>query len=602
MGNFSFNHSDQQDDLYKVYSAQEIKQFFDSRGEELKQALNSLITVLQQTVNGDSGADNIKATPISDLSGNTVQAILQSIRNALKSTTVNSSGADFIKSSGISGVTGDTVQKLLEGLKAIADNLQEQITTNVTDISNLQNNKADKTSIYTKAQLDGGQLDNRYYNKTELQSTADGNSGADKIKATPIATSPDTVQGILEWLKSQIDQATAGTIPDGSLTDVKLGPDIKIGSLSNLVTQNKTSVVSAVNEVSQSISSHKTDYASHVPYAVASGSANAYAVTLSPAPSAYVEGMALAVKINVQNTGASTLNVNGLGAKSIKKANGNDVAAGNLKAGSIYTLRFNGTNFILQGEGGGGTAQPGDVLSGKTFTNDDGEQSGTMVNRGAVNQTITTQGGQFTIPAGYHNGQGKVTANFANLTAGNIKKGVNVGGVVGTVVERIAKPFILLAGIQALGSPIDWTPIVESVKSGNFSSMTKGGDVYGVSMNAQNTSGLSSYETISTNIPIDLTNIDVIHFRGTYRKYYESMEQGGACYIGVTANKDDRQTSYLVKQQFTPAFNEKTYDIYMNVGHLTGNFYIKAEVTNDGGSTQYTNLRIDEITLIQKNL
>ena len=75
-----------------------------------------------------------------------------------------------------------------------------------------------------------------------------------------------------------------------------------------------------------------------------------------------VDGLCVAVKINVQNTGVSTINVNGLGAKSIKKANGNDVASGNLKAGSIYTLRYNGTNFILQGEGGEyGTALPGDV-------------------------------------------------------------------------------------------------------------------------------------------------------------------------------------------------------------------------------------------------
>lgn len=179
------------------------------------------------------------------------------------------------------------------------------------------------------------------------------------------------------------------------------------------------------------LSAHAANDILHVPYAAATGSANAYAVTLIPAPSAYAEGFAVAIKIPVDNTGPSTINVNGLGAIPIKKPNGNDVSAGNLKAGSIYTLRYNGTNFILQGEGGGGTAQPGDVLSGKTFTNDAGEQTGTMPNNGAV--TITPGTSNITIPAGYHNGSGYV-AGDPDLIPANIKSGVSIFGVVGSLV------------------------------------------------------------------------------------------------------------------------------------------------------------------------
>lgn len=187
-----------------------------------------------------------------------------------------------------------------------------------------------------------------------------------------------------------------------------------------------------VDAVQNNLNSHMADYVRHPGYAIASGSANTYSVTLSPAPTTYLEGMAIAVKINVDNTGASTINVNGLGSKTIKKPNGSDVSAGNLKAGSIFTLRFNGTNFILQGEGGAGTAQPADVLSDKTFTNDTGEQVGTMPNRGNVNQSLTNQGQQYTIPAGYHGGGGKVTANISNLSAANIVAGKTVGGISGT--------------------------------------------------------------------------------------------------------------------------------------------------------------------------
>lgn len=58
-----------------------------------------------------------------------------------------------------------------------------------------------------------------------------------------------------------------------------------------------------------------------------------------------------------------------------------------------------------------GDAVVGDVLSGKTFSNANAVGlTGTMVNRGAVSQTIQP-GGSYTIPAGYHNGSGVVSAS-----------------------------------------------------------------------------------------------------------------------------------------------------------------------------------------------
>ncbi|XWN51255.1 hypothetical protein L0P96_08435 [Anoxybacillus flavithermus] len=180
----------------------------------------------------------------------------------------------------------------------------------------------------------------------------------------------------------------------------------------------------------EEFNAHLADNVSHVPYAVATGTANTYAVTLNPAPTAYVDGMAISVKIPVDSTGPSTLNVNGLGAKPLKKANGNDVT--NLKANGVYTFRYNAStgNFIIQGEGGSGNAQPSDVLSGKTFTNDAGEQVGTMVNRGAMIITPTTS--DRPIPQGYHNGSGVVKGD-PDLIPANIKKGVNIFGAVGTL-------------------------------------------------------------------------------------------------------------------------------------------------------------------------
>ena len=180
------------------------------------------------------------------------------------------------------------------------------------------------------------------------------------------------------------------------------------------------------------LAAHKADYIHHAGYGKAIG-INDKTITLIPAPTEYKEGMGISFLNEIENTGEVTININELGAVPILKSNGNPISSGSLKAGSIYTIRYNGSNFILQGEGGEyGTAQPNHVLEGITFGTEDGLKVGTMPNRGTVNRTLSTQGGSYTIPEGYHNGSGKVTVNISNLIASNIRRGVNVGGVVGT--------------------------------------------------------------------------------------------------------------------------------------------------------------------------
>lgn len=148
------------------------------------------------------------------------------------------------------------------------------------------------------------------------------------------------------------------------------------------------------------------DYTSHVRYGSATA-ANAKIIALNPAPTSLVEGFALSFKNVTQNTGAVTLNVNGLGAKSVLKANGTALASGNLKANSIYTVRFNGTSFILQGEGGEyGTAMAADVLLGKTFGTEGGVLPGAL--------TISSLGGRKSAEGAFELG-GRETRTIGNL-------------------------------------------------------------------------------------------------------------------------------------------------------------------------------------------
>lgn len=65
----------------------------------------------------------------------------------------------------------------------------------------------------------------------------------------------------------------------------------------------------------------------------------------------------------------------------------------------------------------GVTAGAADVLAGKVIATSTGNVTGTMVNNGAVNGSVGLTEDEYTIPAGYHNGTGKVTLNTDIETA-----------------------------------------------------------------------------------------------------------------------------------------------------------------------------------------
>ncbi|MEC4682389.1 MAG: hypothetical protein VST70_01725 [Nitrospirota bacterium] len=71
------------------------------------------------------------------------------------------------------------------------------------------------------------------------------------------------------------------------------------------------------------------------------GAVNACSVTLAPPPSAYVEGMDLTIIPAVSNTGASTLNINALGALPILYPNSSPLNPGALVAGIPVKLSMN---------------------------------------------------------------------------------------------------------------------------------------------------------------------------------------------------------------------------------------------------------------------
>ena len=81
-------------------------------------------------------------------------------------------------------------------------------------------------------------------------------------------------------------------------------------------------------------------------------------------------------------------------------------------------------------------ATASEILSGKTAYVGGSKIHGSMPNNGAVSGTISTVAGTYTVPSGYHDGSGTVQIDAteqAKLIASNIKEGVQILGVTGTL-------------------------------------------------------------------------------------------------------------------------------------------------------------------------
>lgn len=88
----------------------------------------------------------------------------------------------------------------------------------------------------------------------------------------------------------------------------------------------------------------------------ASGSTTAYTCPSPvPVPGSYAAGMIILLRVQTTNSGTTpTVNVAGLGAKSLKGSDGNNLAIGALVGGTSYFFGYDGTNFIQGSSGGGG--------------------------------------------------------------------------------------------------------------------------------------------------------------------------------------------------------------------------------------------------------
>lgn len=83
-----------------------------------------------------------------------------------------------------------------------------------------------------------------------------------------------------------------------------------------------------------------------IPFAVASGSVNAYVLNYTPDITSYTVGLLISFSPNLANTGAATVNVDGLGAKSLYR-DGAALVGGELDPSVYVKAIYDGTKFIV---------------------------------------------------------------------------------------------------------------------------------------------------------------------------------------------------------------------------------------------------------------
>lgn len=115
-------------------------------------------------------------------------------------------------------------------------------------------------------------------------------------------------------------------------------------------------------------------------YAADASNTDTYAITLSPAPAAYAAGQVFVIKCTNANTGASTLNVNSLGAKAIQ-SRGNALTGGEIPAAVPVVVVYDGTQFQL--------VSPPQTLPGGTITLETGTNANTGFGDGHYAATLS---------------------------------------------------------------------------------------------------------------------------------------------------------------------------------------------------------------------
>lgn len=182
-------------------------------------------------------------------------------------------------------------------------------------------------------------------------------------------------------------------------------------------------------------------------------------------------------------------------------------------------------HYVMAGDIKDATAEDSNVLSGKSYYNNNGKREGTMPNRGGMSAELAA-GGSVSIPEGYHNGEGVVRAqDLASQTAGtaaaaNIEAGYTAW-VNGVEVEGVLEGTTILENVTLANDYwMDITPIPAEAthleiadQRGNVSYVYKPEN-----LNTQTQVPAMIYDSdmsLKCNVMGDKTSVRIILYRGS---------------------------------------------------------------------------------------
>lgn len=243
-------------------------------------------------------------------------------------------------------------------------------------------------------------------------------------------------------------------------------------------------------------------------YVVDTGSANAYTIAPSPVISAYVAGQIFSFKAASANTTTSTVNVNGLGVKTIKNSVGGNLVANDILSGQMVAVEYDGTNFQMlnvSGRGAVGMSGAETVAGVKTFSSSPIAPTPSAATDVAIKSYVDLYA------------TGTTTKNAADAsTTQNIAHGL------GRIPKKVTiTAFTSAAGYQALTA-------YNGTTQNSVSNWYNGGFSTSAIFNLNSDTGSGSNAATTGVVTVDATNITITWTKngsptGTYTLLWEAQ-------------------------------------------------------------------------------
>ncbi len=284
--------------------------------------------------------DNVAAQLNAGISAGTLSIVLKSGQGAQFPTTYSGTAtstgtANTLNATGI-GASGAAVGDIIENVTDGSYGVITALSTNSATTTNLKGGSANMWANTNKWAV------NRFV-ATLINYDTDGTTVLKREKVLIDSRSTDT-----------LTVNTSGRGFDGSTAQSFSADDyiyiLWTSAASDGLIQAFSQALQDIDRISQAV----------VFYGVDAGANDTYAITIATFPITYAAGQTVVFKANTVNTGACTLNVNSLGAKTIKKGATSDLEDGDIQAGETVTVVYDGTNFILINTESGATP-PGTV-------------------------------------------------------------------------------------------------------------------------------------------------------------------------------------------------------------------------------------------------